>query len=223
LNARLPTSHRVSPPSKVFLEPAPSDVSRRGPLPWAFVPDDTCGMRDTVFAGFSCPPPSVRRVWSPSQRLAPSHTSPALFHAGSVPGVLPSEHTTDVGCPAFPPRRAPRAVTAGFASMNDEVHRSWSLQTGFRVLPASAVTRTRQGFIPARRGPAPMGFVPFKGLLRSPCRALPPGSFHALADAMGSPLAFSCAPKCRSATESSDAKGQDWPDALPRVFSPQRP
>jgi len=68
-----------------------ADDSHHRPLPWAFRPYDPSSVRGPVHAGFTCPPPSVLRVWSPSRRLTPSHASSALFHADSVCGVYLSE------------------------------------------------------------------------------------------------------------------------------------
>jgi hypothetical protein len=59
----------------------------------AFVPYGTSGVRGPVHAGVACPPPSVRRVWVPSRRLAPSRALPAFFRAGSACGILPSERS----------------------------------------------------------------------------------------------------------------------------------
>jgi hypothetical protein len=87
-------------------DPSPPAAASRL-LSWALAPFSTCRAQRSTRCG-QCRRPlgSVLRVWSPSRRLTPSESGPALFHAGSAPGILPFE--------AFPARKVslafPRAT-----------------------------------------------------------------------------------------------------------------
>jgi hypothetical protein len=67
---------------------APAEAAAR--LSWAFCPFSTCRQRRSGGA-MHCQMHrrSVLRVWSPSRRLHLSVAGPALFRAGSAPGILP--------------------------------------------------------------------------------------------------------------------------------------
>jgi hypothetical protein len=104
-------------------------------------------------AGFTCPLRSVRRVWSPSRRLAPGPTSPALFQTGCVPGLDPSEVAHACGGAAFLPFRTDRMVSNPSADPCKHVNTA-----------GSAISR----FCPAR-----MPVVRRRMLLRHLARASP--------------------------------------------------
>ena len=65
-------------------------VDRR--LSWALFPFSTYRIRRSTCRGRCLRPlRSAFRVWLPSWRLSPAEPAPALFRAGSAPGIHPSE------------------------------------------------------------------------------------------------------------------------------------
>jgi hypothetical protein len=86
-------------------------------LSWAFLPYSTSGIEGPPHAGFACPLRSALRVWLPSRRFPPFEPAPALFRAGSAPGIPPSkrsplERYPDVSARMDPPTVSPTVAPA---------------------------------------------------------------------------------------------------------------
>jgi hypothetical protein len=77
----LSRSHLVGSPAF-----AAADSSHGLPLPSALARPE-----EPLYAGLPHPLRSAFRVWLPSWRFAPPGACPALFHAGSAPGICPFE------------------------------------------------------------------------------------------------------------------------------------
>jgi len=86
--------------------PQPANPSHGLPSPFS-----TFGTEGPLTAGFACPLRSAFRVWIPSWRFPPFGTSPALFHAGSAPGICPSELSPFARYPAVTDRKHPPTVS----------------------------------------------------------------------------------------------------------------
>lgn len=106
------------------------------------MPYNAFGRADPLYAGFTCPFWSVRRVWSPSRRLAPGPTSPALFQTGCVPGLDPSEVAHACGGAAFLPFRSDRMVSNPSADPCKHVNTAGSAIS--RLCPANMPVVRRQ-------------------------------------------------------------------------------
>jgi hypothetical protein len=122
-------------------------------------------------------PPSG--FWLPSWRFTPPGSAPALFHAGSAPGIPPFG--------AFPSRKVSRwfpsgmdphavslaAAPAGEPAGRNDKPRLLGFDPSGSPLPSPArLTRERPD--------APLGFSPFQGLLPNALPMFPMGSSHAL-------------------------------------------
>jgi hypothetical protein len=130
-----------------------ADASRHRLLPWALVPFGTCAVRGPVHAGFACPPPSVRRVWLPSRRLAPSRGLPALFRAGNAYGIHPSERSPRRRSRWHYCRRMTRLPLPSRLRLHGlKVHGGCEpCKPGYRVLPSASPSRCERVFSPSDR------------------------------------------------------------------------
>lgn len=98
------------PPS---FHPAPEALPKL--LSWTFAPLQHMQPRRSTDAGFTCPLRSTPRVWLPSRWLAPFKAWPALFHASSALGKIPSERSPHRGRPGrFRPSKLTYRFTQQF-------------------------------------------------------------------------------------------------------------
>jgi hypothetical protein len=92
---RSPFSDRMHPlfEFRAPLESYPASPSRSAAairlLSWTLLPFSTYKDRRSASRGHAGPPRSAFRVWLPSWRFPPCDPGPALFHAGSAPGICP--------------------------------------------------------------------------------------------------------------------------------------
>jgi hypothetical protein len=86
-------------------------------LSWALLPYSTSRNEGPLAAGFACPLRSALRVWLPSRRFPPFEPLPALFRAGSAPGIHPSELSPLERHPRVSARMNPHTVSPhGYAA-----------------------------------------------------------------------------------------------------------
>jgi len=100
-----------------FLQSVAQQNPVRGPQPpdashGLLFPSARAGFGDPLFAGVPSPLRSAFRVWSPSSRLSPVESGPALFHAGSARGIHPSEPSPSA---RWPVRFRPADPTCRFS------------------------------------------------------------------------------------------------------------
>jgi hypothetical protein len=100
---RLRTESRTTSPSR----PAAANQL----LSWTSAPFSTCSVAGPHSRAVPGPLRSDLRVWLPSRRFTPCDALPALFRAGSAPGIGPSKRSRPQGTRAFPPVVNPPAVS----------------------------------------------------------------------------------------------------------------
>jgi len=140
-----------------------ASLSATAPSMGFCAPTAPVSLRGSVHAGFACPPPSVPRVWLPSQRLTPSRASSNAEAIDSATGVFPSELSPHRRLPGLSALACPAChSSSGFASTNLWIHRSWSLKIGFRVRPGMSPLLADRRTNPSTAGCSP-GLFPFRG------------------------------------------------------------
>jgi hypothetical protein len=107
----------IIPALRVYLplECCPANPSRRVAtrwlLSWALLPYSTCEIEGPHDASLPRPLCSAFRVWLPSWRFTPFGLSPALFRAGSAPGIHPSKLLLSKKYPNVSARMHPHTVS----------------------------------------------------------------------------------------------------------------
>jgi hypothetical protein len=183
-------SLRLEPTTRNLVDAVGADSSRKLSFPFS-----TSGNEGPPPAGFACPLRSALRVWLPSRRFPPFEPVPALFHAGSAHGILPSELSPPGRHPQRSHRRLthlpfPRSVTSG--------HTPGSAQPiAVPGLSSSRESLTTEHVFSASAAGCSLGIHSSRAFGWVPCPGFIPGSSHVLGTGQGK-LGRTCTSECRS-------------------------